>query len=130
MTLENRINYVEFPAADFSEMKRFYGGVFNWTFEHYGEEYLAFNDGAMDGGFYLSEQKATAAQGAALVIFFANDLEATQAKIVAAGGVVCVPIFEFPGGRRFHFNDPHGNELAVWSDQGLAGAHGADLAFN
>ncbi len=117
MNNENQINYVEFPAADFSAIKAFYTAVFNWTFEHFGEEYLAFNDSRMDGGFYKSTKKVTAEQGAALVIFYANDLEAFQERVTAAGGEICVPIFSFPGGRRFHFNDPHGNELAIWSDK-------------
>lgn len=119
MNHENRINYVEFPAADFAAIKAFYQELFGWTFEHYGEEYLAFNDGAMDGGFYKSEQRAAAADGAPLVIFYTKNLEDLQARLIETGGTVCVPIFSFPGGRRFHFHDPHGNELAVWTDQGL-----------
>ena len=117
MNQENQINYVECPASDFAAMKAFYGSLFDWTFEHYGEEYLAFNDGRMDGGFYQSKERAAAATGAALVIFYAKDLEALQTRITDAGGTVCVPTFSFPGGRRFHFHDPHGNELAVWTDQ-------------
>ena len=116
MNTENHINYVEFPASDFATVKTFYGKLFNWEFEHYGEEYLAFNDGRMDGGFYKSEKKAAASDGAALVIFYAKDLEHLQAQVIEAGGTVCVPTFSFPGGRRFHFHDPHGNELAVWTD--------------
>ena len=119
MNAENQINYVEFPASDFEATKAFYGILFNWTFEHYGEDYLAFNDGRMDGGFYKSDQRVAATNGAALVVFFAKDLENLQARVLEAGGTVCVPTFSFPGGRRFHFHDPHGNELAVWSDQNL-----------
>jgi len=117
MNNENQINYIEFPASDFDAVKAFYSTLFQWTFEHFGEDYLAFNDGRMDGGFYKSTKKATAEDGAALAIFYAKDLEGLQARVEAAGGVICVPTFTFPGGRRFHFNDPHGNELAVWTDQ-------------
>jgi len=116
---ENRIDYVEFPAADFDAIKAFYGGLFNWTFTAFGDDYLAFNDGRLDGGFYRSGNRAAAATGAALVIFYTAELEQLQQRIEAAGGTVCVPTFSFPGGRRFHFTDPHGNELAVWTDQNL-----------
>lgn len=119
MSKEKQINYIEFPASDLNAAKVFYGSLFDWTFEHFGEEYLAFNDGRIDGGFYKSAKKVSAEDGAALIIFYTADLEATQQSIVAAGGKICVPTFSFPGGRRFHFNDPHGNELAVWTDQKL-----------
>jgi len=115
MTNEQHINYVELPASDFDAVQLFYQSLFAWSFTPYGEDYLAFNDGRMDGGFYKSDKVANAADGAALIIFYAADLENTQARVEAAGGKVCVPIFSFPGGRRFHFNDPHGNELAVWT---------------
>jgi len=120
MNTENQINYVEFPASDFEAVKAFYGALFDWNFEHFGEEYLAFNDGRLDGGFYRSDKRAAAADGAALVIFYTKDLEGLQQRVIDAGGAVCVPTFPFPGGRRFHFHDPHGNELAVWTDQGLS----------
>ncbi len=119
MNKENQINYVELPASNFEAMKAFYGDLFEWTFESYGEDYLAFNDGRLDGGFYKSDNRAAAGDGAALIIFYTQNLEELQDRIVAAGGEVCVPVFAFPGGRRFHFHDPHGNELAVWTDQGL-----------
>jgi len=117
MSHENQINYIEFPAADFESAKEFYGTLFDWTFEHFGEDYLAFNDGHLDGGFYKSTKKVKAEDGAPLVIFFTKDLEKLQGRVTAAGGNICVPTFSFPGGRRFHFNDPHGNELAVWTNQ-------------
>jgi len=115
MTSENHVNYIELPASDFAATQTFYQSLFDWSFTPFGDEYLAFNDGRMDGGFYLSEKASKSNTGAALVIFYAADLEKTQARIKAAGGTICVPIFSFPGGRRFHFNDPHGNELAVWT---------------
>jgi len=114
------IDYIELPASDFSDVEAFYSKVFGWTFESYGPEYHAFKDGNLDGGFYKSTTVSSADAGAALVIFYATDLEAVQDAVVAAGGAIVKPIFSFPGGRRFQFTDPHGNELAVWTDQGLS----------
>jgi len=119
MPTDKTIDYVEFPAADFEAVEKFYYTVFGWTFTSYGDEYHAFTDGRLDGGFYKSDAKSNADNGAALVIFYATDLEDMQAKVEASGGKIVKPIFSFPGGRRFQFTDPHGNELAVWTDQGL-----------
>lgn len=115
MAQDQKIDYVEFPAADFDAVQSFYQSVFNWEFTDYGPEYRAFTDGKVNGGFYRSELKSTTDNGAALVILFAVDLEGTRAKVLSSGGVVVKDIFSFPGGRRFQFSDPHGNELAVWS---------------
>ena len=117
MSASGKINYIELPAADFDAVQAFYEKTFGWTFTDYGEEYRAFNDGRLDGGFYKSEQKSSTANGAALVIFFSETLEAVQDQVLANGGEVIQEIFSFPGGRRFHFADPNGNELAVWSDK-------------
>ncbi len=117
MKEDSRINYVELPAEDFTKAKAFYGDVFGWTFEDYGDCYCAFSDGSMDGGFYRSPLRSDSSQGAALVVLYAEDLEATLGRITSAGGELCKPIFSFPGGRRFHFLDPNRNELAVWSDR-------------
>lgn len=114
---DQKIDYVEFYAADFNAVQAFYEAAFGWTFTSYGPEYLAFNDGKLDGGFRLGEAKASTATGSALVILYANDLEATRDKVVASGGTLSEDIFSFPGGRRFQFTDPHGNELAVWSER-------------
>ena len=110
------INYLEFPARDLPATRRFFESVFNWRFEDYGPTYLAFFEPGLDGGFYQSEQAATVAGGSALTIFYSTDLAATQSKIEAAGGQITRPIFSFPGGRRFHFTEPSGNEFAVWSE--------------
>lgn len=117
MPEDNRVDYIELPANDFSAQQAFFESVFNWHFTSYGSEYIAFTDGRMDGGFYQSDRQSRAANGAALVIFYANDLEHTQEKVKLAGGVISTETFSFPGGRRFHFFDPHGNEFAVWTDK-------------
>jgi len=115
MATNLKIDYVELPAADFDAVQSFYESVFAWTFEDYGAEYRAFSDSKLDGGFYKSSHASSTDNGAALIIFYADDLEAVEASVVAAGGTVIKPIFSFPGGRRFQFLDPHGNELAVWT---------------
>lgn len=120
MNRDHTIDYIELPAADFNAAKAFYKKVFHWTFTDYGEEYTAFTDGRLDGGFYRSEQCSRSANGAALVVFYVRDLEATRQQVVDAGGTIVKDIFSFPGGRRFQFADPNGNELAVWSAQQAA----------
>ncbi len=114
---ENKIDYIELPARDLDRIEEFYRKCFGWSFADYGPDYRAFNDGRLDGGFYRAECEAEQASGSALVVFFANDLEATRERIVENGATLSVDIFSFPGGRRFHFKDPNGNELAVWSDK-------------
>ena len=117
MNQDAQINYIEFAAADLDKAKKFYGDVFGWKFVDYGEDYCAFNDGTLDGGFYRSPLVSDSGSGAALVVLYADELEATLDRVVSNGGAIKKPIFSFPGGRRFHFLDPNGNELAVWSDR-------------
>jgi predicted enzyme related to lactoylglutathione lyase len=116
MNKHEKINYIELPAKDIAATKAFFMQVFDWEFQDYGPEYSAFSDGVIDGGFFLFEARSSQADGAALVVFYSADLEATLQKVEAAGGVVVKPIFLFPGGRRFHFTEPSGNEFAVWSE--------------
>lgn len=111
-----KINYVEYPARQLDATKAFFETAFGWRFVDYGPDYTAFSDQGLDGGFYRSELAASVSQGSALVVFYSARLEETQAKVEAAGGKVVKPIFSFPGGRRFHFTEPSGNEFAVWSD--------------
>lgn len=110
----NRIDYVEIPVTDVEAAKRFYGEVFGWEFVDYGPDYASFNDGRLDGGF---RKESSVQRGGPLVIFYSTQLESIQAKIKETGGIIVKDIFDFPGGRRFHFTDPSSNELAVWSDQ-------------
>ncbi len=116
MPTDKRINYIELPAADLAAVEAFYSGAFGWSFTSYGPEYSAFNDGAFDGGFFKVDKRSRTEDGAALVVLYATDLEATRERVLAHGATICREIFSFPGGRRFHFEDPNGNELAVWSD--------------
>jgi len=110
---DRRIDYLEFPVADVALARRFYSSVFGWTFTDYGPSYSSFSDGRLSGGFRGGE---TASTGGPLVVIYAADLEAVASAVQAAGGHITRPTFEFPGGRRFHFRDPCGHELAVWSE--------------
>jgi predicted enzyme related to lactoylglutathione lyase len=109
---DNRIDYLEMGVADIKRSREFYGGAFGWTFTDYGPDYLEFQDGRLTGGFTTHWP---ARPGGPLVILYAGDLEASVGRVEAAGGTISKPIYEFPGGRRFHFCDPDGYELAVWS---------------
>jgi len=116
MSTHEKIDYVEFPAKDLKSTKQFFTKVFGWKFTDYGPEYCDFSNEGINGGFYKSDKKATTETGSALVIFYSKDLEATQKKVEDAGGNIVKEIFSFPGGRRFHFTEPSGNEFAVWSE--------------
>ena len=116
MREDGKIDYVELPGGDLPAAKAFYTAAFGWSFTDYGPDYAAFNEG-LDGGFHAG-QADEGAVAKPLVILYAHDLEAMEAKVRAAGGQITKAIFSFPGGRRFHFTDPAGNELAVWSEGG------------
>ncbi|HEV7159200.1 MAG TPA: VOC family protein [Caulobacteraceae bacterium] len=110
MRADGKIDYVEFPGTDLAATKAFYGAAFGWTFTDYGPDYAAFEGEGTDGGFNAEDGRRKP-----LVILYARDLEAMLAKVKAAGGTITREIQSFPGGRRFHFQDPSGNELGVWS---------------
>ena len=116
MNLHEKINYVEFPSKDLAATKAFFQSVFGWSFVDYGPEYTAFSNQGLDGGFFKSDLASSSQNGAGLVIFYSNQLEATLAKVQRAGGSIIRPVYSFPGGRRFHFTEPSGNEFAVWSE--------------
>jgi hypothetical protein len=109
----NQIDYIELPASDIEKTKAFYRAVFGWKFEDYGPNYASFHDGRLGGGF--TKERPAPGVGILLVIY-SKDLDAVQQKIKTAGGQIVRDTFSFPGGRRFHFADPNGNELAVWSE--------------
>ncbi|MGW8193600.1 MAG: VOC family protein [Desulforhopalus sp.] len=117
MTRHEQIDYVEFPARDLAATKRFFSKAFSWEFVDYGPEYTAFTSGTLDGGFFQSDLNVSTRNGSALIILYSENLERTAAKIEVFGGTIVRPIFTFPGGRRFHFIDPSGNEFGVWSDR-------------
>ncbi len=117
MNVHEKINYVEFPAQDIAATKKFFSKVFGWVFTDYGPEYVAFGNAGLAGGFFKSDLSVSTQTGSALIVFYSTNLENTLEKIQRANGLVIRPIFDFPGGRRFHFSDPNGNEFAVWSDQ-------------
>ena len=112
----NKIDYVEFAAHNLEATKQFFSTAFGWSFEDYGPDYSSFADQGINGGFYREAKASSFASSGALVILYSNTLEETQAQVIAAGGIITTEIFSFPGGRRFHFTEPSGNELAVWSD--------------
>jgi len=117
MNGHEKINYVELPARDIEKAKAFFSAAFGWSFTDYGPDYTAFADQGLDGGFFKSDLTVSTATGSALIVFYSARLEQTQAKVEQTGGTIIKPIFSFPGGRRFHFADPNGNEYAVWSDK-------------
>lgn len=110
----HEIDYIEFTVTDMAEAQRFYAAAFGWEFTDHGPEYAGIRkrQGGEAGGLRLQSEVAT---GGPLVILYSDDLERTLFAVRNAGGQITQEIFEFPGGRRFHFRDPSGNELAVWS---------------
>jgi len=120
MTRDHRIDYVEFASTDPAASRAFFERVFGWRFVDYGPDYTAFDDGRMQGGFFRATP-CVAEQGAPLLVLFADQLAPVQAAVAAAGGQIVKPVFSFPGGSRFHFREPGGNELAVWSERDPAG---------
>ena len=114
-----RMDYIEFPATDIEATKRFYHQVFGWDFQDWGPSYTSFHDGRLGGGFNTEAQPSRAGADetrGVLVVLYATSLEDIYAKVKQAAGKIVRETFEFPGGRRFHFADPNGNERAVWSE--------------
>jgi len=117
MNEHEKINYVEFPAKNIEETKKFFSSAFGWSFVDYGPEYTAFSNEGLDGGFFKASINSSTSNGAALIVLYSNNLNETQKKIEQSNGIIIKPIYSFPGGHRFHFTDPNGNEFAVWSDK-------------
>ncbi len=115
MQEENRIDYVEIPVIDLGKAREFFSALFGWTFQEWGDDYLSFNDGRLEGGFRRAAESAPAS--GVLVVFFSHDLERDFDRVQALGATISQPVFSFPGGRRFHFVDPTGTEFAIWSAQ-------------
>ena len=113
MRQEGRIDYVEIPVTDLTKVQAFFHELFGWEFQAWGPDYSSFNDGRLDGGLRRSEEPAPAS--GVLLVFCSDDLERDLVRIESLGGTISQAIFEFPGGRRFHFVDPAGTEFAMWS---------------
>ena len=111
---DNHINYIELRAKDLEKIKDFYTKAFGWRFTDYGPTYTAFSNSGLEGGFEKTEAEIV---NGALVVLYHKNLDLVKNKIIESGGRISKDIFSFPGGRRFHFVDPAGNELAVWSDK-------------
>jgi uncharacterized protein len=109
---DRQIDYVEMGVGNIERSKAFYGQAFGWTFKDYGPAYCEFADGRLTGGFTTDSQPRP---GGPLIVLYADDLPGILRRVEAAGGRIAKPIFDFPGGQRFHFLDPDGYELAVWS---------------
>lgn len=112
---DKTINYIEFPLVDADATKSFYGSVFGWEFQDWGPTYISFSGAGIDGGFN-GESGVPVTEPGVLVVLYGKDLQALEATIKSAGAQITKPIYPFPGGRRFHFRDPNGIELAVWSE--------------
>ena len=108
------INYIELKSTDLEKTKQFYSQAFGWTFKDYGPTYTAFSESGLEGGFELTEKPIT---NGALVVLHHENLEAIKEKVIELGAKISVDIFSFPGGRRFQFLDPSGNELAIWCEE-------------
>lgn len=113
MRAENRIDYVEIPVTDLKKTREFFSALFDWSFQEWGDEYMSFSDGRLDGGFRRSDEAAPST--GVLVVFFSEDLERDIERVKKLGGTISQEVFSFPGGRRFHFVDPVGTEFAMWS---------------
>jgi predicted enzyme related to lactoylglutathione lyase len=113
----NTIDYIEMPSRSLAETKRFFSTLFGWSFTDYGPDYPSFDDSGMAGGFFISEKTAGVDAGSPLVVFYFPELEKIVAQVNKLSGEITRDIFEFSGGRRFHFHEPGGGEFAVWSDK-------------
>lgn len=113
MNEEGRIDYIEIPVTDLDTTREFFAALYGWEFHEWGSDYYSFNDGRLEGGLRRAEGPAPA--NGVLIVFFSTDLERDVARVEELGATISQPIFEFPGGRRFHFVDPAGTEFAMWS---------------
>ncbi len=115
MHAEKRIDYVEIPVTDPARARDFFVALFGWFCQEWGDDYISFNDGRLEGGFRRAEEPAP--RSGVLVVFYSEDLERDRNRVIKLGATISQDIFDFPGGRRFHFVDPVGTEYAIWSEQ-------------
>lgn len=116
-SIPNTIDYVEMPSQNLNATRDFFSQLFGWPFQDYGPEYSSFDDGRMAGGFFASSTTSVIAAGAPLIVFYSPELDKIHGAVVRLDGKITREIFEFPGGRRFHFEAPGGGEFAIWSDK-------------
>jgi predicted enzyme related to lactoylglutathione lyase len=116
-SIAHTIDYIEMPSRDLAETRRFFSALFGWIFQDYGPDYIAFDDGRMTGGFFTAERTWETTANCPLIVFFALDLEKVRADVQRHGGKITRDIFDFPGGRRFHFEAPGSGEFAIWSEK-------------
>lgn len=115
--LPKTIDYLEMPSRDLNATRQFFSALFGWSFEDYGPDYIAFDDGRTTGGFFRAQDAWSDTTSCPLVVFYASDLPATREEVARLGGKVTREIFEFPGGFRFHFDAPGSGEFAVWCEK-------------
>ncbi len=116
MSENHKISYIEFPASDLAATKAFFNKAFGWEFQDYGPDYISFSGQGIDGGFFKSDLRARTSTGSVLVVLYSDNLENSLSQVKQCGGKIIRDIFTFPGGRRFHFTEPGGNELAIWGE--------------
>lgn len=116
MQNHHQLSYLEIPTKNIEDAKDFFSKVFQWSFVDYGPTYCCFTNQGINGGFIQAELTVSTESGSPLIVLYSSDPAATQSKIEQSGGTIIKPIYSFPGGRRFHFSDPTGNEFAVWSE--------------
>ncbi|MDP5130391.1 MAG: VOC family protein [Paraglaciecola sp.] len=117
MSQHHKINYIEIPVKGLASSKAFFKQVFGWSFVDYGDDYAGIVGAGIEGGLFSSDLTVSTKTGSVLLVLYSENLAKTQQAIIAAGGGIVEPTFDFPGGRRFHFADVNGNEYAVWSDK-------------
>ena len=112
--MTDKIDYIEFPSTDRAQTSAFFQAAFGWGIVSYGPSYDALNGAGIDGGIDQAPEKVAAT----MAIIRTDNLDDAERRVVTAGGTITRPQFDFPGGRRFHFREPGGNELAVWTARG------------
>jgi predicted enzyme related to lactoylglutathione lyase len=110
---EGRVDYIEIPVTDLDKAREFFGSLFGWEFQEWGPDYYSFNDGRLDGGLRRADEPAPAS--GVLLVFYSADIDRDYKRVQELGATISQEIFDFPGGKRFHFTDPVGTEFAMWT---------------
>ena len=108
--MTDKLDYIEFPSTDRAATSAFFNAAFGWGMISYGPDYDALTDAGIDGGIDQAAEKVAAT----MAIVRTDDLDAAERRVISAGGTITRPQFDYPGGRRFHFREPGGNEMAVY----------------